>query len=89
MIKGGAKGIQKKSRHSRGVSSQNTQTVATLVDGEDDSDDREDYDLTPKHYIQTPILEETESSVEAELMRSRSNLDYTRSDGYVCYNQET
>ena len=29
------------------------------------------YDLTPKHHIRSPIIEETESSIEAELMRSR------------------
>ena len=33
-------------------------------------------DLTPKHYIRSPIIEETESNVEAELrsrQRSRQN----------------
>ena len=33
-----------------------------------------DYDLTPKHHIRSPIIEETESGVEAELLRSRGNL---------------
>ena len=32
------------------------------------------YDLTPKHHIRSPIIEETESGVEAELLRSRGNL---------------
>ena len=32
------------------------------------------YDLTPKHHIRSPIIEETESGVEAELLRSRGNV---------------
>ena len=32
------------------------------------------YDLTPKHHIRSPIIEETESGVEAEGLRSRGNL---------------
>ena len=34
---------------------------------------RNDDDLTPKHYIRSPIIEETESNVEAEL-RSRDRV---------------
>ena len=33
-----------------------------------------EYDITPKHHIRTPIIEETESGVEAELLRSRGNI---------------
>ena len=33
-------------------------------DGEEYLDDEEDYKLTPKHKIRTPIMEETESTVE-------------------------
>ena len=32
------------------------------------------FDLTPKHHIRSPIIEETESGVEAELLRSRGNV---------------
>ena len=32
------------------------------------------FDLTPKHHIRSPIIEETESGVEAELLRSRGNI---------------
>ena len=38
------------------------------------SNDPVPYDLTPKHHIRSPIIEETESGVEAELLRSRGNL---------------
>ena len=37
---------------------------------EDDEGDEEGFDLTPKHKIRTPIMEETESSVE-QALRSR------------------
>ena len=37
---------------------------------EDDGEDMEGFDLTPKHKIRTPIMEETESSVE-QALRSR------------------
>ena len=33
--------------------------------------DTDNVDLTPKHKINTPILEETESTLEAEVLRSR------------------
>ena len=33
--------------------------------------DTDNVDLTPKHKIRTPILEETESTLEAEVLRSR------------------
>ena len=33
--------------------------------------DTDNVDLTPKHKINTPILEETESTLEAEVVRSR------------------
>ena len=33
--------------------------------------DTDNLDLTPKHKINTPILEETESTLEAEVLRSR------------------
>ena len=31
------------------------------------------FDLTPKHAINTPIIEETESNLEAEILRSRQS----------------
>ena len=37
---------------------------------EEDGEDMEGFDLTPKHKIRTPIMEETESSVE-QALRSR------------------
>ena len=47
----------------------------TAVDGTGlSSNDVNQYDLTPKHHIRSPILEETESGVEAELLRSRGHL---------------
>ena len=35
-------------------------------------------DLTPKHYIRTPILEETESNMEAELLSRQMSREYDR-----------
>ena len=46
-------------------------------------------DLTPKHQIKTPIIEETESVLEAELLRSRQSrrdkfkISYENSDASV------
>ena len=76
------KGIQKKSKYNSGSNTTPTKTtssVATMAPSvtppDAQPDDDEDYDLTPKHHIRSPIIEETESSVEAELMRSRANAD--------------
>ena len=35
-------------------------------------------DLTPKHYIRTPILEETESNMEAELLSRQMSREHDR-----------
>ena len=41
------------------------------------------FDLTPKHHIRSPIIEETESGVEAELLRSRGNVLSSSFNGYA------
>ena len=65
-------GVQKRSKH--GV------TLAAAAGGADVATMAPDeclaLDLTPKHHIRSPIIEETESSMEEELTRPRGQNEF-------------
>ena len=62
-------GVQKRSKH--GVTLAAGADVGTMA-----PDECLALDLTPKHHIRSPIIEETESSMEEELTRPRGQNEF-------------
>ena len=71
-------GVQKRSKYNTSPST-GADASTMAPDHSAPTDDEEPvnagFDLTPKHHIRSPIIEETESSIEAELLRSRGGAD--------------
>merc|ERR1719295_1657472 len=64
-------GIQKRSKHGLTLAAAGGADVGTMA-----PDECLALDLTPKHHIRSPIIEETESSMEEELTRPRGQNEF-------------
>ena len=76
-------GVQKRSKYNTSPSTGGGADASTMAPDKsaaptppDDESLNAGFDLTPKHHIRSPIIEETESSIEAELLRSRGGDDH-------------